>query len=114
MTPDEYRSKAQDCERLARDGDPDLRAMYAAMAAQWRHFAEQLELVEVQTQKRFVVKNGCPELVAAMNKGDIDIATAIDLARLPRDHQAKCLIDEKLHHFFTRIMHGDELAQRPS
>jgi hypothetical protein len=114
VTPDQYRSKARDCERLARDGDPHLRAMYASMAAQWRLFAEQLDRVEVQTQKRFVVENGCPELVEAMNKGDLDIATAIDLARLPRDHQSKCLIDEKLRHFFTRIMHGDgdEAASR--
>jgi hypothetical protein len=101
MTPDEYRSKAQDCERMARDGDPDLRAMYLAMAAQWRLLAEQLELVEVQTQKRFVLENGCPELMEAMNKGDITMATAIDLARLPRDQQIKYLIDEKLGHFFT-------------
>ena len=112
MTADEYQAKAQECERLARDGDPDLRAMYVAMAVQWRLFAEQLELIEVQSQKRFVVKNGCRELVEAMNKGDITIAMALDLARLPRDHQAKCLIDEKLRHFFTRIMHadGDKLA----
>jgi hypothetical protein len=108
MTADRYRAKAEECELMARDGDPALRAMYLAQAAQWRHLAAQAELLKVQAEKRFVVANGAPELVAAMNREDISVATAVELARLPKDDQVKCLLDEKLRHFFLRILHSDE------
>ena len=108
MTADQYRAKAGECKRLARDGDAALRAMYLAQAAQWRHLAEKTELLQVQAHKRIVVANGCPELVAAMDREDISIDTAVELARLPKDDQVKCLLDEKLRHFFLRILHGDE------
>ena len=57
--------------------------MYLAHAAQWHHLAAQAELLKVQAEKRFVVANGAPELVAAMNREDISVATAVELARLP-------------------------------
>ena len=107
MTADEYRGKAEECERMTRDGDAALRAMYLAQAAQWRLLARQTELLKAQAERRFVVENGCPELVEAMDKEDISMTTAIELARLPRAHQVKCLLDEKLRHFSVRILQGD-------
>ena len=103
MTADEYRSKAEECERMAREGDAALHAMYLAHAAQWRTLAEQTELLKTQAQKRFVIQNGCPEVVEAMDKEDISIATAVKLAGLPHADQIKCLLEAKLHHF----LHGD-------
>ena len=108
MTATDYRIKAEECERKAREGDPTLRAMYLAFENEYRHFAERLDLVEAQAKKRFVVKHGCPELLEALNRAQLDIDTAVDLARLPHADQIKCSLDEKLCHFFTRIMHSEE------
>ena len=110
MTAVECRNKVAEYERKAQEGDPALRAMYLAFANEYRHFAEQLELVEFEAQKRFVMRHGCRQLIEAMNTEQVVIETAVDLARLPHADQIKCLIDEKLCHFFTRIMHGDEPA----
>jgi hypothetical protein len=53
QTADQYRGKAAECERLARDGDAtDLRALYLVQAAHWRFLAEQADQFEHQAQKR--------------------------------------------------------------
>jgi hypothetical protein len=53
QTADEYRGKAAECERLARDGDAaDLHALYLIQAAHWRFLAEQADQFERQAQKR--------------------------------------------------------------
>ena len=54
-TADEYRDKAAECERLARDGDDDLRALYNVQAAHWRFLAEQADTFEAQAQKRKIL-----------------------------------------------------------
>ena len=107
MTADEYRTKAEECECKARTGDPALRDVYLAFATEYRHFAEQIELTKSQAQRRLVVRNGCAELVEAMDKGQISVATAIELARLSRSDQIKCLLDEKMRHFCIRILDGE-------
>ena len=56
----------------------------------------------------FAVKNGCPELVVAMDGDRLSIAAAAELARLDHDYQRRCLADRKLRRLVLYALRGGE------
>jgi hypothetical protein len=67
MTPEEYRARAADCDRIANSQhDPDMRDRWLALAQQWRALAVQLEEINsgaldpAATRKPHEPKTGKP------------------------------------------------------
>jgi len=55
---------------------------------------------------KFVMRAGVPQLVAAMDAGEISIAAAAQLARMPSDMQVRCLADRELCKHVVRVLRG--------
>ena len=52
-SPEEYKKKAEECERLARMGSRDVTDMILVLVNAWRQHAQQVELAILDGSARF-------------------------------------------------------------